>query len=104
MAAEVKGWKASYYQNSQKKWLYGELLLCPRYIRFVEDEEKSDKVDFKLFYDEFLEMKKETSTLFFAAITVRVKDDKYWFSSLTSRGTVFNNIEHFWKERIFASG
>ena len=101
--SKVKGWKASYYHDSQRKWLYGELLLYPRCIRFVEDGEH-ERTDFRLFYDEFVELRKDTTNVFYAAITIRIKDEKYWFSSVTDRGSVFNNIEHFWKERLFASG
>lgn len=77
-------------------------MIYTRCIRFVEDKEGTNGVDFRIYYDDFFELRKETTSIFFAAITVRVRTDKYWFSSFPDRGYVFNTIEHFWKERLFA--
>lgn len=99
---KVGEWKASYYFSGSKTWIYGRLIIYTRSIRFVEDKEGANGVDFRIFYEDFFELKKETTSVFFAAITVRVRADKYWFSSFTDRGYVFNTIEHFWKEKLFA--
>lgn len=99
---KVGEWKASYYCNGSKTWIYGRLIIYTRCIRFVEDKEGTNGVDFRIYYDDFFELRKETTSIFFAAITVRVRTDKYWFSSFPDRGYVFNTIEHFWKERLFA--
>ncbi|CAH3164179.1 unnamed protein product [Porites lobata] len=96
-------WKASYYCNKTKTWIYGRLVIYTRCIRFVEEKEGRNCVDFRIYYDDFFELKKETTSIFYAAISVRVNTDKYWFSSFSDRGYVFNTIEHFWKERLFAS-
>ena len=99
---KVGEWKASYFSNGTKTWIYGRLIIYTRSIRFVEDKEGTNGVDFGIFYEDFFELKKETTSVIFAAITVRVRADKYWFSSFTDRGYVFNTIEHFWKEKLFA--
>ena len=95
-------WKASYYCNGSKTWIYGHLVIYTRFIRFIEDKGGTSGLDFRIFFEDFFELKKETASIFFAAITVRVRTDKYWFSSFADRGHVFNTIEHFWKERLFA--
>lgn len=99
----VKEWKAAYYQNSKSKWLYGTLSVYPAFIRFVEQyngDGGGNSADFRIYYDEFTELKKEKTTVFYTAITVRVKEEKYWFSSLQSCTAAFNIIEHFWRERL----
>lgn len=100
---KVSEWKASYYCNSTRTWVYGHLIIYTRCIRFIEDKGGTDCLDFRIYYENFFKLKKETTSVFFAAITIRVRTDKYWFSSLFDRGHVFNMIEHFWKERLFAS-
>ena len=99
---KIGEWKASYYCNGTKTWIYGRLIVYTRCIRFVEDKEGTTGVDFRIDFEDFFELKKETTSIFFAAITVCVRSEKYWFSSFTDRGYVFNTIEHFWKERLFA--
>ena len=99
---KVGDWKASYYSSGTKTWKYGRLIIYTSCIRFVEDNEGRDGVDVRIFFEDFFELKKETTSFFFGAITVRVRAVKYWFSSLTDRGYVFNTIEHFWKENLFA--
>ncbi|KAL9967672.1 hypothetical protein ACROYT_G025953 [Oculina patagonica] len=100
---KVGEWKASYYCNGGKTWIYGQFMIYTRCIRFIEDKGGTSGLDFRIYFEDFFELKKETTTIFFAAITIRVKTDKYWFSSFTDRGHVFNTTEHFWKERLFAS-
>lgn len=100
--AKVDEWKASYYCSDRKTWIYGHLVIYTRCLRFIEDKGGTSGLDFPICFEEFFELKKETTSIFFAAITVRVKADKYWFSSFVDRGHVFNTIEHFWKERLFA--
>lgn len=95
--------KASYYCNDSKTWVYGHLVIYTRCIRFIEDKGGTSGLDFRIYFEDFFELKKETTSIFFAAITVRLRTDKYWFSSFGDRGHVFNTIEHFWKERLFAS-
>ena len=100
----VKEWKASYYHNSKSKWLYGTLSVYPAFVHFVQQQsgDRTENVaDFRIYFDEFTELKKETTTIFYAAITIRIKEDKFWFSSFQSRSAVFNVIEHFWRERLF---
>ena len=99
---KVGVWKASYYCNETKTWIYGRLIIYTRCIRFVEEKEGRNCIDFRIYYEDFFELKKETTLIFYAAISVRVRTDKYWFSSFADRGYVFNTIEHFWKERLFA--
>ena len=103
---KVDEWKVSYYCNGSKTWIYGHLVIYTRCIRFIEavieDKGGTSGLDFRIHFEDFFELKKETSSIFFAAITVRVRGDKYWFSSFSDRGHVFNTIEHFWKERLFA--
>lgn len=99
---KVGVWKASYYCNKTKTWIYGRLVIYTRCIRFVEEKEGRNCIDFRIYYEDFFELKKETTYIFYAAISVRVNTDKYWFSSFSDRGYVFNTIEHFWKERLFA--
>ena len=94
--------KASYYCNDSKTWVYGHLVIYTRCIRFIEDKGGTSGLDFRIYFEDFFELKKETTSIFFAAITVRLRTDKYWFSSFGDRGHVFNTIEHFWKERLFA--
>ena len=98
---KVSEWKASYYCNSTRTWVYGHLIIYTRCVRFIENKGGTDSLDFRISYENFFELKKETTSIFFAAITIRVRTDKYWFSSLSDRGHVFNMIEHFWKERLF---
>ena len=100
--AKVDEWKASYYCSGSKTWIYGHLVIYTRCIRFIEDKAGTSALDFRIYFEDFFELKKETTSIFFAAITVRVRTDKYWFSSFADRGHVFNTIEHFWKERLFA--
>ncbi|XP_068715562.1 synaptosomal-associated protein 47-like [Montipora foliosa] len=100
---KIGDWKASYYSSGTKTWKYGRLIIYTSCIRFVEDNEGRNRVDVRIFFEDFFELKKETTSFFFGAITVRVRAVKYWFSSLTDRGHVFNTIEHFWKENLFAS-
>ena len=99
---KVGEWKASYYCYDSKTWIYGHLVIYTRCIRFIEDKAGTSGLDFRMYFEDFFELKKETTSIFFAAITVRVRTDKYWFSSFADRGHVFNTIEHFWKERLFA--
>lgn len=99
---KVGEWKASYYRNDTKTWIYGQFMIYTRCIRFIEDKGGTSGLDFRIFFEDFFELRKETTLIFFAAITIRVKTDKYWFSSFTDRGHVFNTIELFWKERLCA--
>ena len=99
---KVGEWKASYYCNGSKTWIYGQFMIYTRFIRFIEDKGGANGLDFRIYFEDFFELRKETTTIFFAAITIRVRTDKYWFSSFIDRGHVFNTIEHFWKERLFA--
>ena len=99
---KIGEWKASYFSNDTKAWKYGLFIIYTPAIRFVEDNESTNRVDIRIFFEDFFELKKETTSLFFGAITVRVRGDKYWFSSFADRGHVFATIEHFWKERLFA--
>ena len=98
---KVGEWKASYYCNGTKTWVYGQFMIYTRCIRFIEDKGGTSGLDFRIYFEEFFELRKETTSIFFAAITIRGKTDKYWFSSFTDRGHVFNTIELFWKERLF---
>lgn len=100
---KIGEWKASYFSNDTKAWKYGLFIIYTPAIRFVEDNESTNRADIRIFFEDFFELKKETTSLFFGAITVRVRGDKYWFSSFADRGNVFTTIEHFWKERLFAS-
>jgi len=94
-------WKASYYCNTKKSWIYGNFAVFPQFAQFTEDG-SSDIIDFKIYFDEFVEMKKETTNIIYTALTIRVNDNKYWFSSFPSCTNVYNMLEHFWKEKLFA--
>ena len=99
----VKEWKASYYQNSYSKWLHGTLEIYPAFVRFIEQysrDSRGKSIDFRIYFDEFTEIKREKTTIFYAAITIRIKAEKYWFSSFPSCTEVYNVIEHFWRERL----
>lgn len=97
----VAQWKASYYCNTKRSWIYGNFEVFPKFVQFSEDG-KSDIIDFKIHFDEFVEVKKETTNVFYTALTIRDNDNKYWFSSFPSCTNVYNMLEHFWKERLFA--
>ncbi|EDO49418.1 predicted protein [Nematostella vectensis] len=101
--AKVREWKASYYVETKRVWVYGSLFINPRFICFTEESEASNRINFKVYFGEFLEIKKETTTVFYSALTVRTKDKKHWFSSLQSRTNTFNVLEHFWKEALFST-
>ena len=98
----MKEWNASYYCDVNKRWICGRFILYTRFVRFIDEGKDSNDVDFKLYFDDFFELRKETTGIFYAAITIRVKNVKHWFSSFRDRGCVFNTTEHFWKERLFS--
>jgi hypothetical protein len=100
--ANIGKWKASYYCNSKRTWVYGIFEISHQYIRFYEDIQKNDIIDFKVYFDEFVELKKEATGIFYAALTVRSSNDKYWFASFPSSTHVYNVLEHFWRERLLS--
>ncbi|XP_031559429.1 synaptosomal-associated protein 47-like [Actinia tenebrosa] len=102
--ASIGKWKASYYCDSKRSWIPGIFQVCPQFIRFTEEIPKStnDIIDLTINFDEFVELKKETTAIFYTALTIRCTNNKYWFASFPSCSHVYNILEHFWRERLLS--
>ncbi|XP_032097980.1 synaptosomal-associated protein 47 isoform X4 [Sapajus apella] len=98
----IHTWPCTYYLESERRWVTGQLSLTSLSLRFVTDSTGETLVSFPL--SSIVEIKKEASHFIFSSITVLEKGHaKHWFSSLRpSRNVVFSIIEHFWRELLLS--
>ncbi|XP_069585213.1 synaptosomal-associated protein 47 isoform X1 [Ranitomeya imitator] len=98
----VRSWSCSYYLASKKGWRPGRLSLTATHLRLRLDGAEHCALSLPLSC--ISEMKKESSSYIFSAITVLARGgDKHWFSSLApSRNAVFTVLEHFWREQLLS--
>ncbi|XP_019635834.1 PREDICTED: synaptosomal-associated protein 47-like [Branchiostoma belcheri] len=91
-------WKASYYQDSLRKWVYnGTLTVTAEAIVFHDDP--SNTV-ITIHFEDITAVKRRTSMLVFSAVTIATPDEIHWFSSLANPMSVYKTLEHFWRERL----
>lgn len=103
--ASIGKWKASYYCDSKRTWIYGVFQISPQFVRFNEENPNTtnDIIDLTIYFDEFVELKKEKTAIFYTALTIRCSsNNKYWFASFPSCTHVYNILEHFWRERLLS--
>lgn len=99
-------WEASYYNEDQREWLYGELLVSQTALRFVAPADAKlnkslTEAYLKLIsYGVITEIKKLTSSFVYSCVTVFTGKQQHWFSSLPKRGNVFNVVMHFWRNTL----
>ncbi|XP_030631305.1 synaptosomal-associated protein 47 [Chanos chanos] len=98
----IHSWPGSYYINSEKRWVSGTLCLTRTTLRFTTDQSKDSLASIRL--SRVMELKMESSSFIFGSLTVLEEGNiKHWFSSLRpNRVTVYNVIEHFWRERLLS--
>ncbi|XP_030053125.1 synaptosomal-associated protein 47 [Microcaecilia unicolor] len=98
----IHAWSCSYYLNTEKRWVSGQLSLTPVTLKFTADKSGELLVNFHLSC--INDIKKESSSVIFSSITILEKEQtKHWFSSLQpNRNVVFTVIEHFWREQLLA--
>ncbi|NXQ61698.1 SNP47 protein, partial [Anthoscopus minutus] len=97
----IHSWPCSYYLDSSKQWIPGNLSLTPSSIQFTAA--KSGKLLLELQLLGISQIKKEFSSFLFGSLTVSEKGGKHWFSSLhPNRNVVFNILEHFWREQLLS--
>ncbi|XP_062349184.1 synaptosomal-associated protein 47 isoform X2 [Cinclus cinclus] len=95
----IHSWPCSYYQESSKQWIPGNLSLTPLSIQFRAGETGELLLHSRL--SGISQIKKECSHFIFSSITVLERSTKHWFSSLhPNRNVVFNILEHFWREQL----
>ncbi|XP_053118325.1 synaptosomal-associated protein 47 [Hemicordylus capensis] len=99
----IHTWPCSYYLTAERRWISGKLSLTPVSVRFTADKSGELLASFPL--TSISEIKKESSNFIFSSLTILEKENtKHWFSSLQpNRNVVFNILEHFWREQLFAS-
>ncbi|XP_078588734.1 synaptosomal-associated protein 47-like [Branchiostoma floridae x Branchiostoma japonicum] len=91
-------WKASYYQDSLRKWVYnGTLTVTAEAIIFHDTPSNTVTT---IHFEDITEVKRRTSMLIFSAVTVTTPDEIHWFSSLANPMSVYKTLEHFWRERL----
>nr|XP_033787728.1 synaptosomal-associated protein 47 [Geotrypetes seraphini] len=98
----IHSWPCSYYLNTEKRWVSGQLSLTPITLKFTADKSGELLVSFHL--SSINDIKKESSSVIFSSITILEREQtKHWFSSLQpNRNVVFTVIEHFWRDRLLA--
>ena len=106
----IFSWQCSYYVNLKRKWLYGCLKLYNKCLKFKERKKTTDENlasgttnCITIGFDSIIELKRETTTLIFSAVTIRVTSEKHWFSSFDNSLDVVNTMEHFWRESLLRS-
>ncbi|CAH1258788.1 SNAP47 [Branchiostoma lanceolatum] len=91
-------WKASYYQDSLRKWVYnGTLTVTAEAIVFHDD---TSNTVVTIHFEDITAVKRRTSMLVFSAVTITTQDEIHWFSSLANPISVYKTLEHFWRERL----
>ncbi|NXI77343.1 SNP47 protein, partial [Rhipidura dahli] len=97
----IHSWPCSYYLETGKQWIPGNLSLTPGSVRFVADKSGELLVDSR--FSDISEIKKESSHFLFSSLTILEKGTKHWFGSLhPNRNVVFNVLEHFWREQLLS--
>ncbi|XP_073533265.1 synaptosomal-associated protein 47 isoform X2 [Phyllobates terribilis] len=98
----VRSWSCSYYLPGEKRWRPGRLSLTATHLRLLLDG--ADRFAVNVPLSAIDEMKKQSSSYIFSAITVLVRGgDKHWIGSLApSRDAAFTVLEHFWRERLLS--
>ncbi|XP_075172008.1 LOW QUALITY PROTEIN: synaptosomal-associated protein 47 [Anomaloglossus baeobatrachus] len=101
-AAAVRSWSCSYYLGSEKRWRPGRLSVTATHLCFQADGAGVCAVTLPL--SSIDEIKKESSSYIFSAITVLVRGgDKHWLGSLLpGRNAVFTVLEHFWRQQLLS--
>lgn len=105
----IKEWLTSYYVDSSKRWVVGQLILTEKGLVFMKSAESKPKIKnltlMRLDFDKMGEIKKKSSSLVFGAVVIIMIDGAcHWFSSLKDRKSVFNTLLHFWKYRLVTAG
>ncbi|XP_063075379.1 synaptosomal-associated protein 47 isoform X2 [Engraulis encrasicolus] len=98
----IHTWPGSYYINSEKRWVTGNLSLSRTTLRFIAEQSKDSLASLRL--SRIMEIKMESSSFIFSTLTVLEEGNiKHWFGSLRpNRVVVYNVLEHFWRERLLS--
>lgn len=98
----IHSWPGSYYINSEKRWANGILSLTRTTLRFTSEQNQENLTSLRL--SRIMEIKMESSSLIFSALTVLEQGNiKHWFGSLRPcRTAVYHVLEHFWRERLLS--
>lgn len=88
--------------NGEKRWVSGQLSLTRTAVRFTTEQSSDALAAFPL--SRIVEMKMESSSFIFSALTVLEQGNvKHWFGSLRPcRASVYHVLEHFWRERLLS--
>ncbi|XDV26741.1 hypothetical protein PO909_030376 [Leuciscus waleckii] len=102
LEVSIHSWPGSYYINNEKRWASGILSLTRTTLRFTSEEKQENLTSLRL--SRIMEIKMESSSLIFSALTVLEQGNiKHWFGSLRPcRTTVFHVLVHFWRERLLS--
>ena len=101
----VNVWKSSYYSVGTRQWQTGQLMVSSSQLVFVEIPTNSADIkqsvpSIRIQYSELTQVKKVKSTFIYKAILVSCGPQQHWFASFTNRDSVYNVIEHFWREAL----
>ncbi|XP_066537103.1 synaptosomal-associated protein 47 [Hoplias malabaricus] len=99
--SSIHSWPGSYYVNSEKRWVNGELSLSRTTLRFTSQTQET-LASFPLSH--ISQIKMESSSFIFSALTLLEQGGvKHWFGSLRPcRAAVFHVLEHFWRETLLS--
>ena len=100
----VRDWSCSYYDATTKRWLSGIFRLFLSRLNFIP-KCVGRATPISLPFHAIRAVEKETTTLIFGAITIKLRDGvKHWFSSFESRESTFFVVVHFWKNYSLLKG
>ena len=93
----IKKWPCSYYDNALHRWLYGNMCIMAKGVRFASND--GGTVD--ILYSDIVQARKTMTGLIFRAVVLDTRNiDKHWFSSLQDVHTVVQFIEFFLKTKL----
>ncbi|XP_030846487.1 synaptosomal-associated protein 47 isoform X2 [Strongylocentrotus purpuratus] len=97
----IRRWNVTYYQEDDKKWLKGDLVLSSLSLSF--QELASERIHLTVDLESITDVKLERAWTGYKSLVVLVGSRKLWFSSFTNSQCVRKVLQHFIKETLFVS-
>lgn len=100
----IRSWSVSFYDNESRKWKYGVLKVTPEYIEFMEDVTETIHPYIKILHHyDVTDIKKSLTGLVYRALVITLADKtKHWVSSLTDQTSLYNVLQYFQHQNLFA--
>ncbi|XP_054767921.2 synaptosomal-associated protein 47-like [Lytechinus pictus] len=95
----VRRWNVTYFMESDKKWLRGDLVLSNLNLSF--QELPSGRILLTIDLDSITDVKLERAWMGYKSLVVLAGSRKFWFSSFANSQCVRKVLLHFIKETLF---